>query len=99
MDLATVLQDICRLGRQLERFEKTYSMTSETLYDQYCAGQEPEDNDWVLDFAEWAGHYKLKLKREAALKQFSHQRVEELRRQAEGETIELALQEPVLELA
>ena len=30
------------------------------------------------DFSEWAGHYKLKLKREAALEQWSRRRIEQL---------------------
>jgi len=52
-----------------------------------------------LDFSAWAGYYKLKLKREAALEQLSQRRVEHLRSQASGETITLLPEEPVLELA
>lgn len=51
------------------------------------------------DFSEWAGYYKLKLKREAALEQLSQQRLEHLRSRATGETIELRPEEPVLKLA
>jgi hypothetical protein len=57
-----------------------------------------DDGSHAEDFSEWAGHYKLKLKREAALEQLSRRRVEQLRHQAIGHTIELAPQEPVLEL-
>jgi hypothetical protein len=59
MELATIVQDIHRLGHQLERFERKYNMMSETFYELYCAGQEPEDEAWVLDFAEWAGLYEV----------------------------------------
>jgi hypothetical protein len=59
MELATVVQDIHRLGHQLERFERKYNMMSQTFYELYCAGQEPEDDAWVLDFAKWAGLYEV----------------------------------------
>jgi hypothetical protein len=58
MELTVVVQDIHRLNHQLELFERKYSMMSRTFYEEYCAGQEPEDDDWVLDFAEWAGLYE-----------------------------------------
>jgi hypothetical protein len=59
MELTTLVQDIHRLGHQLERFERKYNMMSQTFYELYCAGQEPEDDAWVLDFAEWAGLYEI----------------------------------------
>ena len=59
MELTTVVQDIHRLGHQLELFERKYNIMSETFYELYCAGQEPEDDDWVLDFAKWAGLYDV----------------------------------------
>lgn len=59
MELTTVLQYIHRLGHQLELFERKYNIMSETFYELYCAGQEPEDDDWVLDFAKWAGLYEV----------------------------------------
>jgi hypothetical protein len=96
--LSDILDDLRVVDQALRRFEQRYWLSSEVFYELYSQGL-LDDGVHLEHFAEWAGHYKLKLKREAALKHFSHQRVEELRRQAEGGTIELALQEPVLELA
>ncbi len=45
-----------------------------------------------------SGHYRLKLKREAALEKLSKRRVDQLWGQAKDQPIELAPQEPVLEL-
>jgi hypothetical protein len=59
MDLGTLVQDIHRPNHQLERFERKYGMMSETFYDSYAAGEEPEDDVWVLDFEKWAGLYEV----------------------------------------
>jgi hypothetical protein len=32
---------------------------SETFYESYNAGEEPENDDWVLDFEKWAGLYEV----------------------------------------
>jgi hypothetical protein len=96
--LSDILDDLRAVDQALRRFEQRYWLSSEVFYELYTQGL-LDDGSHLEDFAEWAGHYKLKLKRETALKRFSQQRVQELRRQAEGGTIELARQEPVLELA
>lgn len=59
MDLTTLVQDIHRLNHQLERFERKYGMMSETFYESYTAGEEPENDGWVLDFEKWAGLYEV----------------------------------------
>ena len=66
MQLATILQDIHRLSHQLELFERKYSMMSQTFYEEYSAGREPEDDAWVPDFAEWAGLYETWRDRQTA---------------------------------
>ncbi len=38
-----------------------------------------DDGENAEDFSEWAGHYRLKQKRQAALEQISRQRLETLR--------------------
>jgi hypothetical protein len=73
------------------------TISSAHFYELYSQGL-LDDGSHAEDFSEWAGHYKLKLRREAALEELSRRRVEQLRRQASGDTIELAVQEPVLEL-
>jgi len=96
--LSDILDDLRVADQALRQFEQRYWLSSEVFYELYSQGL-LDDGSHIEQYAEWAGHYKLKLKRESALKHFSRQRVEELRRQAEGETIELAVKEPVLELA
>lgn len=81
----------------MRKFEQRYWLSSGVFYEFYSQGL-LDDGSHVEDFAEWAGHYKLKLKREAVLEQWSRQRVAKLWRQAGSETIELAPQEPMLEL-
>ena len=96
--LSDILDDLQAAEEGLHRFERRYWMSSVHFYELYSQGL-LDDGSHAEDFAEWAGHYKLKLKREAALEQLSRQRVEQLRRHAGRGAIELAPQEPVLELA
>jgi len=69
MELATLVQDIHRLNHQLERLERKYGMMSETFYESYIAGEEPEDDAWVLDFEKWAGLYEVWRDRQEAYRQ------------------------------
>jgi hypothetical protein len=98
ISLSEILDDLQAAEEGLHSFERRYWMSSVHFYDLYSQGL-LDDGSHAEDFAEWAGHYKLKLKRESALERLSGQRVEKLRREAHGETIELAPQELVLELA
>ncbi len=59
MELSAIVQDIHRLNHQLERFERRYGVMSYTFYESYSAGEEPADDDWVLDFEKWAGLYEV----------------------------------------
>jgi len=58
MDLTILVQDIHRLTHELERFERKYGVMSETFYKSYSAGEEPENDAWVLDLEKWAGLYE-----------------------------------------
>jgi hypothetical protein len=69
MDLTILVQDIHRLNHQLERFERKYGIMSETFYESYIAGEEPEDDAWVLDFEKWAGLYEVWRDRQEAYRQ------------------------------
>ncbi len=42
---------------------------SETFYQAYIAGEEPEDDAWVLDFEKWAGLYEVWRDRQRAYRQ------------------------------
>ncbi len=59
MELTTLVQDIHRLNHELERFERKYGVMSQTFYEVYSTGEEPEDDTWVLDFEKWAGLYEV----------------------------------------
>jgi hypothetical protein len=96
--LSDILDDLRAADQALRKFEQRYWLSSADFHELYSQGK-LDDGQHREDFSEWAGYYKIKLKREAALAQLSQQRLEHLRSQATGETIELLPEEPVLELA
>ena len=60
-----ILTDIHALEEELLSFERKYGVRSETFYAAYVGGEEPENEDWVLDFGEWASVYRTWLTRQA----------------------------------
>ena len=65
MTLDEILADIHALEEELLAFERKYGIRSETFYAAYASGEEPEDDQWVLDFGEWASVYRTWLARQA----------------------------------
>lgn len=65
MTLREILADIHALEEELLVFERRYGIRSETFYAAYMSGEEPEDDQWVLDFGEWASVYRTWLARQA----------------------------------
>jgi hypothetical protein len=65
MGLQETLADIHALEVQLLDFERKYGVRSEIFYAAYVAGEEPENDDWVLDFGEWASVYRTWLARQS----------------------------------
>jgi hypothetical protein len=65
MTLREILADIHALEEELLAFERIYGIRSETLYAAYMSGEEPEQEEWVLDFGEWASIYRTWLTRQA----------------------------------
>ncbi len=65
MNLQEILTDIHALEEELLLFERKYGVRSEIFYSAYMSGEEPEDENWVLDFAEWASVYRTWLVRQA----------------------------------
>ena len=65
MNLREILIDIHALETELLDFERKYGIRSETFYAAYISGEEPEEDDWVLDFGEWASVYRTWLARQA----------------------------------
>ncbi len=74
-----LLTDIHALEEELLDFERKYGIRSETFYAAYMSGEEPEDDNWVLDFGEWASVYRTWLERQAeyrnAIQQIQHRKV------------------------
>jgi hypothetical protein len=65
MGLREILADILALEKELLDFERKFGIRSETFYAAYISGEEPEDENWVLDFGEWASVYRTWLARQA----------------------------------
>jgi len=65
MNLRDILSDVHALEEELLNFERKYGIRSETFYASYITGEEPEAENWVLDFGEWASVYKTWLTRQA----------------------------------
>ena len=93
LSLSDILDDLQTAERGLHRFERRYWISSEHFYELYSSGS-LDDGENMEDFAEWAGHYKLRQKRQAALQQISASRMKALQ-QTEGEPIRLVPAEPV----
>ena len=64
MTLDEILQDIHAMEEDLLTFERKYGVLTETFYQAYQRGEEPEDDAWVLDWSEWAGTYEILLQRQ-----------------------------------
>jgi hypothetical protein len=63
MTAQQLLADIHALETELLRFERKYGIRSEIFYPAFIAGDEPENDAWVLDFGEWASVYQTWLTR------------------------------------
>ncbi len=65
MNAQQILADIHALEEELLALERKYGIRSETFYAAYINGEEPESDNWVLDFSEWGSVYKTWLERQA----------------------------------
>lgn len=63
MTLDEILQDIHTLEQDLQTYERKYGVLSETFYESYMNGEEPDDDAWVMDWSAWAGTYEIWLRR------------------------------------
>lgn len=64
MTLQEIITDIHALTEDLEVYERKFGVLSETFYELYLSGEEPDEEAWVLDWADWAGAYKIWLRRQ-----------------------------------
>ncbi len=83
MSQLEILTDIHALEEEMLDFERKYGVRSEVFYAAYAAGEEPQDESWVLDFGEWASIYRTWLSRQAAYRD-EIQRVQRNRPSLEG---------------
>jgi len=97
LSLTDILDDLRAAEEGLHKFERRYWISSEQFFQLYQEGA-LDDGEHLEDFAEWAGHYRLREKRRESLEQISNKRLADLRRQAGNRPIQLIPAEPVLEL-
>jgi hypothetical protein len=64
MTLQDIIDDIHALNQDIEVYERKYGILTETFYASYLKGEEPEDDAWLLDWSDWAGAYKILLRRQ-----------------------------------
>jgi hypothetical protein len=64
MTLQDIIDDIHALNQDIEVYERKYGILTETFYESYLKGEEPEDDAWLLDWSDWAGAYKILLRRQ-----------------------------------
>jgi len=77
MTLQEIIEDIHAMTKDCEVYERKYGVLSETFYESYMQGEEPEHEDWVMDWTDWAGAYKILLRR----REQYHQMIDALRKQ------------------
>jgi hypothetical protein len=97
LTLSDILDDLRAAEEGLHKFERRYWISSDHFYTLYSRGL-LDDGENAQDLAEWAGHYKLRQKRQAALEQLSQQRLETLRQETGSETVHLIPAEPALKV-
>ena len=97
LTLSDILDDLRVAEEGLHKFERRYWISSEDFYDLYSRGL-LDNGEHAQDFAEWAGHYKLRQKRQMALETLSKQRLETLVREDESQIVQLTPAEPALVL-
>lgn len=98
LSLTDILDDLRAAEEGLHKFERRYWVSSDDFFALYSRGA-LDNGENAADLAEWAGHYKLKQKRESALAQISKQRLEQLRKEMDEQNIRLIPAEPSLRVA
>ncbi len=93
--ITEILDDLRAADETTRRFERRYWLSSADFYQLYQQGA-LDDGTHMEDFAMWAGFYRIKLDREAALKAISQERLQKLKAQAKGQPISLEPGEPAI---
>lgn len=66
LTLSDILDDLQATEEGLHKFERRLWISSDDFYALYSQGA-LDDGENAAAFAEWAGHYKLKQKRQAII--------------------------------
>ncbi|MEK7325080.1 MAG: hypothetical protein AAB217_07470 [Chloroflexota bacterium] len=74
MTLEDILEDIHALEEDLRKYERKYGVLSETFYETYAKGEEPDDEAWAKDWADWAGAYQIWLRRKEEYRSLARHR-------------------------
>ncbi|MGC1376421.1 MAG: hypothetical protein WA821_09365 [Anaerolineales bacterium] len=98
ISLSDILDDIQIAEQGLRKFERRYWVSSDHFYQLYSTGA-LDNGENLEDFTEWAGYWKLRQKRMAALEKISSERLTALRQSKPGQPIDLQPAEPVLQVA
>jgi hypothetical protein len=98
LSLTDILDDLRVAEEGLHKFERRYWISSDDFFALYSQGA-LDNGENAADLAEWAGHCKLKQKRESALAQLSKQRLEQLRQNQKQSLMQLLPAEPSLRVA
>ncbi len=94
MNLKDIIEDIHVLTDDVKVYERKYGILSKTFYTNYSKGIEPENDDWVLDWSDWAGAYKILIRRQQqydeAIQALEAQNTDYLRKAARHDPIPIA---------
>lgn len=96
--ITEIIDDLRAADEITRHFERRYWLSSDVFYELYSQGL-LDNGENLEDFAEWAGFYKIKRHREKLLREFSEQRVGELRETSQDDFVSLIPEEPLIEVA
>lgn len=97
LTLSDILDDLRAAEEGMHKFERRYWISSEDFNDLYSRGM-LDNGENSEEFAEWSGHFRLRQKRQAALSQLSKQRLDAIRNESKGATVQLTPAEPILKV-
>lgn len=95
--IGDILHDLRMSEDVLQKYERRYWITSEQFFELYNKGM-LDNGEHAEDFSEWAGFYKLKIRREAAFQKLSKERLAKIKTSAPAGVILLEPQEPTVEV-
>ena len=95
--IGEIFDDLRVAEEVLRKLERRYWITSEQFYELYNQGL-LDHGDNADDFCEWAGFYKLKIRRKEAFRKLSQMRLEKIKNSASKDVVLLKPQEPMVEV-